>query len=72
MPNPSESTTEKLLRPIQVRKLLGVCAATLWNYGKAELLKPAQYTAGGHARYRETDVIAFMARLANSAVRTAA
>ena len=64
MPNLSECAKgEELLRPVQVRRLLGVCPTTLWNYGKDGLLKPVQHTAGGHARYRESDVAAFMATL---------
>jgi len=64
MPNLSERADgERLLRPIQVQRLLGVAASTLWNYGKAGLLTPAQRTAGGHARYRESDVVSLLAEL---------
>jgi hypothetical protein len=54
---------DPLLRPAQVQLFLGVAASTLWNYVHQGLLKPAQHTAGGHARYRESEVVAFSARL---------
>jgi DNA-binding transcriptional MerR regulator len=57
---------EKLLRPIEVQALLGICATTLWNYRKAGVLKPVQRTAGGHGRYREADVLALRAELAEA------
>lgn len=64
MPNPSErAENEQLLRPGQVQRLLGVAASTLWNYVHRGLITPAQRTAGGHARYRESEVCAFKARL---------
>lgn len=64
MPNLSgRSIGEKLLRPIEVQTLLGIGATTLWNYSNAGLLKPVQRTAGGHARYSESDVAAFKAKL---------
>lgn len=64
MPNLSERASgERLLRPIQVQRLLGIAASTLWNYVHQGLLTPAQRTAGGHARYRESEVTAFKARL---------
>lgn len=64
MANLSErASDEKLLRPIQVQQSLGIVASTLWNYVHRGLLTPAQRTAGGHARYRESEVAAFKARL---------
>jgi predicted DNA-binding transcriptional regulator AlpA len=64
MPNHSEQvSTERLLRPKQVRDSLGIAASTLWNYVHAGLLTPCQHTAGGHARYREAEVAAFKATL---------
>lgn len=65
MPNLSERAGgERLLRPIEVQMLLGVVASTLWNYvHKKGLLTPAQHTAGGHARYRKSEVAALKARL---------
>lgn len=57
---------ETLLRPFEVQALLGICATTLWNYRKAGVLKPIQQTAGGHGRYREADVLALKAELAEA------
>ena len=72
MTNLSErASDEDLLRPIQVRKRLGVAASTLWNYVHQGLLTPAQHTAGGHARYRESEVAAFTAQLSTAAEATA-
>jgi predicted DNA-binding transcriptional regulator AlpA len=58
MPNHSErASADRLLRPGQVQRLLGVAASTLWNYVHQQgLLTIAQHTAGGHARYRESEV----------------
>lgn len=68
MPNSSEQASpERLLRPKQVQLLLGIGATALWNYGKAGLLRPAQRTAGGHARYRESEVRALLAELSEAA-----
>jgi DNA-binding transcriptional MerR regulator len=68
MPNPSgRAIGEKLLRPIEVQTLLGIAASTLWNYKQLGLLRPVQRTAGGHARYSETDVAAFKAKLTEAA-----
>ena len=33
---------ERLLRPIQVQRLLGIAASTLWNYVHQGLITPAQ------------------------------
>lgn len=67
MPKHSGRTIgERLLRPIEVQALLGVGATTLWNYGKTGVLKPVQRTAGGHGRYREADVLALKAELAEA------
>jgi DNA-binding transcriptional MerR regulator len=64
MANLSElASGERLLRPGQVQKLLGVAASTLWSYVHRGLITPAQRTAGGHARYRESEVAAFKAQL---------
>ena len=68
MPDLSERANgEALLRPIQVQKLLGIAASTLWNYVHQGLLTPAQRTHGGHARYRESEVAAFKAQLSTVA-----
>lgn len=67
MPNLSERADgERLLRPKQVQGLLGVAASTLWNYVQMGLITPAQRTAGGHARYRESEVAAFRAQLSTA------
>jgi predicted site-specific integrase-resolvase len=58
---------EDLLRPIQVQRLLGIAASTLWSYVHQGLLTPAQRTHGGHARYRATEVAAFKAQLSTVA-----
>lgn len=68
MPNSSErASAERLLRPIQVQRQLGIAASTLWNYVHQGLLTPAQHTAGGHARYRESEVRALVAELSQVA-----
>ena len=68
MPNSSElASPERLLRPKQVQLLLGIGATALWNYGRSGLLRPAQRTAGGHARYRESEVRALLAELSEVA-----
>ena len=61
------ASAERLLRPIQVQKQLGIAASTLWNYVHQGLLTPAQRTAGGHARYRESEVRALVAELSQVA-----
>ena len=67
MPNLSgRAISERLLRPIEVQALLGVGATTLWNYGRTGVLRPVQRTAGGHGRYREADVLALKAQLAEA------
>lgn len=68
MPNSSERASgERLLRPIQVQRQLGIAASTLWNYVHQGLLTPAQHTAGGHARYWESEVRALVAELSQVA-----
>ena len=68
MPKPSERASGgDLLRPIEVQKQLGIAASTLWNYVQQGLLTPAQRTAGGHARYRESEVRALVAELSGLA-----
>lgn len=65
MAKPSElASVEPFLRPKQVQDALGIAASTLWNYVHVrKLLQPAQHTAGGHARYRESDVASLLAEL---------
>ena len=64
MPNLSEqASAERFLRPKQVQDLLGVGATALWNYVQQDVLKPAHWTPGGHARFRESDVRSLLASL---------
>lgn len=74
MANLSERASgERFLRPIQVQQALGVVASTLWNYVHVrKLIKPATYTAGGHARYRASDVDALKAELSGLGAEAAA
>ena len=73
MPNLSERTVaDRLLRPKQVQAMLGVVASTLWNYKQAGLIEPAQNTAGGHARYLESEVVALRAKLTAKRARVPA
>jgi excisionase family DNA binding protein len=50
------------LTPAQVADVFGVKTRTLINWVRAERLE-AQRTAGGHRRYRESDVQALLAEL---------
>lgn len=64
----SRSDAERFLRPAQVQDTLGIAASTLWNYVHVrKLLRPSHWTAGGHARYRESDVFALIAELSQAA-----
>ena len=64
MPDLSEQTNAgRVLRPGQVQRFLGICASTLWYYVHRGLLTPSHHTAGGHARYLESEVSAFRAEL---------
>jgi len=64
MPDLSKRTSaERLLRPKQVQDFLGIAASTLWYYVHRGLLSPSHHTAGGHARYLESEVSAFRAEL---------
>ncbi len=64
MANLSElASSEELLRPGQVQKLLGVAASTLWSYVHQGVLTPVQRTPGGHGRYAESDVLSLLAEL---------
>jgi len=72
MPDLSErASVERLLRPKQVQELLGIAASTLWYYVHRNLLTPSHHTAGGHARYRESEVAAFKAELSDRSPRPA-
>ena len=46
-----------------MREFLGIAASTLWYYVHSSLLTPSHHTAGGHARYLESEVVAFKAEL---------
>jgi predicted DNA-binding transcriptional regulator AlpA len=69
MPNLSErASADRLLRPQQVYETLGIGASTLWYWvHKLGIIKPAQWTAGGHARYRASDVATLKATLSPAA-----
>lgn len=55
--------SEKLLSPSKVRKLFGIGATTLQEWDAAGILRATQRTAGGHRRWRESDVNALLASL---------
>lgn len=54
---------DRLLRPSDLRDEFGVSATTLREWDKDGKLRAAQRTAGGHRRYRESDVRALLAEL---------
>jgi excisionase family DNA binding protein len=55
-------TRDAWLTPAEVAEVFGVKTRTLINWVRAERLE-AQRTAGGHRRYRESDVRALLAEL---------
>jgi DNA-binding transcriptional MerR regulator len=55
--------SDRLLRPIKVRELYGVAPSTLRNWAAVGKIRAAQRTAGGHRRYRESDVRSLLAEL---------
>jgi DNA-binding transcriptional MerR regulator len=59
----SANPSDRLLRPIEVRDLYGIAPSTLRSWAVARLIKPAQRTAGGHRRYRESEVRSLLAHL---------
>jgi hypothetical protein len=59
----SPAGEDRLLRPIKVRELYGVAPSTLRSWAQAGLIKAAQRTAGGHRRYRESEVRSLLAEL---------
>jgi predicted DNA-binding transcriptional regulator AlpA len=65
MDMPDLSEQADVLRPGQVQRFLGICASTLWDYVHRGLLTPSHHTAGGHARYLESEVSAFKAELSD-------
>ena len=58
---------DRLLSPLKVRKVFGIGATTLRDWDAAGVLSAAQRTAGGHRRYRESDVRALVAELSQVA-----
>ena len=59
-----ESTpSDRLLPPIKVRALYGIAPSTLRNWAASGKIRPAQRTAGGHRRYRESEVRSLLAQL---------
>lgn len=60
----STGDSDTLLRPIKVQKLYGIAPSTLRNWATSGRLPAAQVTAGGHRRYRESDVRTLLAELA--------
>jgi DNA-binding transcriptional MerR regulator len=50
-----------------VRKLFGIGATTLQEWDAAGILRAAQRTAGGHRRWRESEVRALVAELSQVA-----
>lgn len=59
----SADQVDRLLRPVKVRELYGVSPTTLRSWAVAGKIRPAQRTAGGHRRYRESDVRTLLAEL---------
>ena len=55
-------TRDAWLTPAEVADMFGVKTRTLINWVRAERLE-AQRTAGGHRRYRQSDVQALLAEL---------
>jgi predicted site-specific integrase-resolvase len=58
---------DRLLPPAKVRRRFGIGKTTLQEWDTAGILKAAQRTAGGHRRYRESDVSALAAKLSEVA-----
>ncbi|ERK39172.1 transcriptional regulator, AlpA family [Segatella baroniae F0067] len=50
----AEARKERFLSKEEVKKLCGVCDATLWHWGKRNYLKPIK--VGNKVRYRYSDV----------------
>lgn len=55
-------TRDAWLTPAEVADMFGVKTRTLINWVRAEKVE-AQRTAGGHRRYRQSDVQALLAEL---------
>lgn len=63
MESPERSDGDRLLPSSKVRKLFGIGATTLQEWDAAGILRAAQRTAGGHRRWRESDVRSLLADL---------
>ena len=63
---PERDEADRLLPPRKLVALFGVSSQSLRNWHAAGLLV-AQRTAGGHRRYRESDVRALVAELSGLA-----
>lgn len=50
-----------LMRPAEVAALARVPQAEVWRWKRDGLLVAEVETPGGHARFRRTDVVAFLA-----------
>ena len=55
----TERPTDRLLTPDEVATMFRVSVKTVRNWAKAEKLHPIR-TLGGHRRYRESEVRAFL------------
>ena len=62
-----ERRDDRLLPSSKVRKLFGIGATTLQEWDAAGILRAAQRTAGGHRRWRESEVRALVAELSKAA-----
>lgn len=62
MDNPDGTDGSRWLRPHEAADLFGVDRRTIARWHAAGLLS-AQLTAGGHRRFRESDVRALLAEL---------
>lgn len=62
-----EHASDRLLKPGEVRVLYGIASSTLRLWAVTGVLAPAQRTAGGHRRFRESDVRALLTELAKVA-----
>ena len=63
---PERDEADRLIPPRKAVTLFGVSSQSLRNWHAAGLLA-AQRTAGGHRRYRESDVRALVAELSGVA-----
>ena len=59
----TSGSSDRLLRPLKVQELYGVAPSTLRNWATSGKIRAAQRTAGGHRRYRESEVRSLLAEL---------